>query len=682
MSEQISEWSTAVLDLMQESVVLLDCKARIVHWNAAAQALYGRCIDDVRGLRIDAVLQTRGGPLLDASDAAGKLDGWQGDVQRIAANGTDVTVRLRCTVRHDRDGAALDIVETGVDITAQKQAEDALRRTEHRYFNLYQAAAVSFWELDFSVVAAKVRNLASLGVKDLRTYFSAHPEFVHELIKATRVLDVNDQCVRMFGRGDKNELLGDLSRFWPLHSYRVFAESVIAAFSGMPGYAAEASFVTLRGDHVDTWFTSSFSPDMLARGKILVGIIDLSASKAAMSALFASEQRYRKLFQFVPVSLIQIDRAELANHFAALRAQGVTDLAKHIEATPGFVDMALNSIRIVEVNWKTVELFGAHDAAELLGPVARLWTESRDTFQHSMQTVYNGGASFQGEIRIRTFTGQVVDVLYVTDFPEAAREPALGLACLVDISERVRAQQALAKTQAEFAHAARVSVLGELTASIVHEVNQPLCAVLSNAEAALRWIDRPEPNLGEVRTLSTRIIRDVSRAAEIVQRIRALAGGKEPERLPVELNRMIEEVMVFLSPELARQDVQATLELDPQQPCVLGDRVQLQQVLVNMAVNAIHAMASRGSGARRLVIRTRNDRLSLVRVELEDTGPGIAADHLDHLFKSFFTTKADGMGIGLAICRSIIDAHGGRITAENLAAPGGARFSFSLPACA
>jgi len=290
-------------------------------------------------------------------------------------------------------------------------------------------------------------------------------------------------------------------------------------------------------------------------------------------------------------------------------------------------------------------------------------------------------ASFQGEIRVRTFTGQILDVLYVTDFPEAAREPALGLACLVDISERVRAQQALAKTQAEFAHAARVSVLGELTASIVHEVNQPLCAVLNNAEAALRWIDRPQPNIDEVRTLSMRIMRDVTRAAEIVQRIRALAGGREPERLPVHINMMIEEVMVFLSPELARQDVQATLELDPRQPCVLGDRVQLQQVLVNIAVNAIHAMATRGSGTRRLVIRTRNDDLSLVRVELEDTGPGIVADHLDHLFKSFFTTKADGMGIGLAICRSIIDAHGGRITAENLVAPGGARFSFSLPAC-
>lgn len=517
MSEQVSESSTDVLNLMQESVVLLDCKARIVHWNAAAQALYGRDIEEVRGQRIDAVLPTRGGPSLAGDDATAELDGWQGAVERIGANGTDVTVRICCTVRRAQDGAALDIVETGVDITAQRLA--------------------------------------------------------------------------------------------------------------------------------------------------------------------ASEQRYRKLFQFVPVSLIQIDRTELANHFAVLRAQGVTDLAKHIEATPGFVEMALHSIRIVEVNWKTVELFGAHDATQLLGPVARLWTESCDTFQRSMQTVYSGGASFQSEIRIRTFTGQVMDVLYVTDFPEAASEPALGLACLVDISERVRAQQALAKTQAEFAHAARVSVLGELTASIVHEVNQPLCAVLNNAEAALRWIDRPQPNLDEVRTLSTRIIRDVSRAAEIVQRIRALAGGKEPERLPVELNRMIEEVMVFLSPELARQNVEATLELDPQQPCVLGDRVQLQQVLVNIAVNAIHAMATRGLGARRLVIRTRNDDPSLVRVELEDTGPGIAADHLDHLFKSFFTTKADGMGIGLAICRSIIDAHGGRITAENLAAPGGARFSFSLPAC-
>jgi C4-dicarboxylate-specific signal transduction histidine kinase len=232
--------------------------------------------------------------------------------------------------------------------------------------------------------------------------------------------------------------------------------------------------------------------------------------------------------------------------------------------------------------------------------------------------------------------------------------------------------------QTEFAHAARVSMLGELTASIAHEVNQPLGAILTSGETAMRWLDRPKPDLGELRALASRTVSDARRAGEIIRRIRSMAAREEPQLLPIALNDVVEELMVFLAPELRNQAVDATLDLGPNLPAVRGDRVQLQQVFANLAVNALQALA--GASERRLVIRTALADPLTLRAEVEDSGPGVAADQLDRLFHSFFTTKKGGMGIGLAICRSIVESHGGRIGATNLASRRGAQFYFALPA--
>jgi C4-dicarboxylate-specific signal transduction histidine kinase len=335
---------------------------------------------------------------------------------------------------------------------------------------------------------------------------------------------------------------------------------------------------------------------------------------------------------------------------------------------------------VVEANRLTIELFNARDEGQLLGPAARLWSEAHEVISQSMQARFRGASRFESEMKIRTFDGRIRDVLYVAYFPEAFDLDALGLACFVDISDRVAAQAALAQVQAEFTHAARVSMLGELTASIAHEVNQPLGAILTNGEAALRWLNRPEPDLAELRALSTRTIADARRAADVIRRIRAMATRGEPEQTPTALNAVVEEVMAFLQPELRRHDVETALELARDLPEVMGDRVQLQQVFVNLAVNAMQAM--QGQARRRLVIRTVRAEDGTLVAEIEDSGGGIPADHFDRLFGSFFTTKPGGMGIGLAICRSIVEAHGGRIEAANLADGRGAVFRITLPVIA
>ena len=270
----------------------------------------------------------------------------------------------------------------------------------------------------------------------------------------------------------------------------------------------------------------------------------------------------------------------------------------------------------------------------------------------------------------------MLDVLYVTDFPEALRYEPLGFACLVDVTDRVKAQATLAQVQADFTHAARVSMLGELTASIAHEVNQPLGAIPTTAETALRWLGRAQPDLDELRALSKRTIGDARRAADIIDRIRAMAMRHEVQQECLPLNGVVHDVLVFLGPELRRQSISTVLELEPDLPDILADRVQLQQVIANIAINAVQAMDGRDE--RRLAIRTTLRDPDTTCVEIADTGPGIPREQFPRLFQSFFTTKRDGMGIGLAMCRSIIEAHGGTIEAANLP-DGGACFRFTLP---
>lgn len=402
-----------------------------------------------------------------------------------------------------------------------QSAEEALRESEYRYRNLFQAMAASFWELDFSGVGAILRQARAEGVKDYASHFAANPQFVRRMMRATQVLDVNDQTAALFGRGDKAELLAPLDTFWPEESNHVYAASVLAAVSGKPSYATECKLRTLDGRVFDALFTACFAPEAVANGKLMIGVID--------------------------------------------------------------------------------------------------------------------------------------------------------------ISERVRAQEMLQRVQADFAHAARVSMLGELTASIAHEVNQPLAAIATNASAGLRWLDRPEPDVAEVRALIGRVAADARRAADVIARIRDMASHRTPERTEISVNGMIEEACVFLRHELQAQNVALSLDLERALPPVLGDRTQLQQVVVNLAVNAAQAMAQ-SVGPRRLTISSAQTK-DMVEVIFTDTGPGLRPEHAPRLFESFFTTKTSGMGMGLPICRSILEAHGGEISARN-GDEGGAVFVFTLPACA
>jgi PAS domain S-box-containing protein len=250
-----------------------------------------------------------------------------------------------------------------------------------------------------------------------------------------------------------------------------------------------------------------------------------------------------------------------------------------------------------------------------------------------------------------------------------------------DITATIRADHAereLRKAQAELAHVTRLTTLGELTASIAHEVNQPLTAVVANADACLRWLDRATPDMDAARRSVEWIIDDGNRASEVIRRVRALVNKTDVERMPLDVNDVAREVIALVERELISRRVLLRMELATAPATILGDRVQLQQVIINLVMNGIEAMHSVTDRPRELVIRSGRDEALSVFLSVTDRGVGVPADCADRLFKAFFTTKSGGMGMGLSICRSIVEAHGGRLSASPNEGPG-ATFQFTLP---
>jgi PAS domain S-box-containing protein len=231
--------------------------------------------------------------------------------------------------------------------------------------------------------------------------------------------------------------------------------------------------------------------------------------------------------------------------------------------------------------------------------------------------------------------------------------------------------------RAELAHLARVNTLGELTASIAHEVNQPLAAILANAEACQLWLERDIPNLDGARRSVEWIIKDGNRAGDVIRRVRGLLKKSDTQKAPLDINDVISEVIAFMQLELDSHRVALLTELAPALPVILADRVELQQVIINLVMNGIDAMEPITDRPRELVIGSRQDNADQILVTVEDCGVGISAENIDRLFNAFFTTKSGGMGMGLPICRSIIEVHGGRMSAVNNSGPG-ATFQFTL----
>jgi C4-dicarboxylate-specific signal transduction histidine kinase len=335
-----------------------------------------------------------------------------------------------------------------------------------------------------------------------------------------------------------------------------------------------------------------------------------------------------------------------------------------------------------EITWsaETYRIFEVDPAApvtlELVG--SRCHPEDLPVLNEMIGLGRGPGSDLDHELRL-LMPDSSIKHLHLVAHASRTKEGQLEyIGAVQDITARRLSEEALAKARSELAHVTRVTGLGVLTASIAHEVNQPLTAIASNGETSLHWLARDEPDIEKVRMLTKRVVADARRASEIIGRIRDMASQRAPEQKLVSIDDIINESLTFLRHELQEKGTVVSLDLTRELPQIVGDRIQLQQVIVNLTVNALQAMTQLTPTKRSISVRTMLSAPQTVCCSIEDSGPGIDPKHLPRLFDSFFTTKDTGMGMGLAICQSILEAHGGRIRADNNSALGGARFSFDL----
>jgi PAS domain S-box-containing protein len=367
--------------------------------------------------------------------------------------------------------------------------------------------------------------------------------------------------------------------------------------------------------------------------------------KRAEAALRASEERWRAMFETAPVGIAMLDfehRSYLVANECFQRMTGYTE----------------NELRQLT----TLDLTHEDDRAAM------------------QKRIDDGVIGLLQQKRYRRKDGEVIWA-DVTSFvvPATDSTPAVRGAVIVDITDRKRTEEALQQAQADLERLNRVMLLEEMAASIAHEVNQPISAVITNANAGLRWLGARQPDLDEVRHALGRIVRDGTRAGEVIGRIRALVRKLPPRRDALDINEAIREVIALTQTEVQRNSVRLQARLVEQLPVIPADRIQLQQVVMNLIINAVEAMNRVSDRPRELTIASGEDDTNAVFVELRDNGPGIDTGELDQLFQSFYTTKPDGIGMGLAISRSIAEAHGGRLSAAPNQ-PHGAIFRLTLPA--
>ncbi len=277
------------------------------------------------------------------------------------------------------------------------------------------------------------------------------------------------------------------------------------------------------------------------------------------------------------------------------------------------------------------------------------------------------GAITVSKTRVQPFTEKEIEM--VADF---AAQATIAL-------ETTRRERQYREVQMHLAHANRVATIGQLSASIAHELKQPLSAVVTNGGATLRWLARNQPEIEEAKQAVTRIIKDANRASEVLSRIHRLVKKERLRTDTLNVNDAILEVIPLIHSEAVKNGVTVQRQLTDRLPSIQGDRIQLQQVILNLMVNAIQAMSGLTKGIRKLHIGTESAKEDGVRIGVRDTGPGLSAENLQRLFEPFYTTKPNGMGMGLSICRSIIEDHGGRLWATGLQ-PHGALFQFTIPA--
>lgn len=545
-----------------------------------------------------------------------------------------------------------------------------LPRTDDPVHAHMDPATTAWWALDVSAARSVIARI----VEDDRGR-----DWASTLLDHVRVAEANANAVHALAAyATGHDVTGrPVTAYWPPESREALAQVILAAVAKFPSGAPASRPITSMAFEGAT-VNASIDPSPAASDLVFVSVGGRVVDDRSLWEVQVSEQRYRNLAHHLPFALLQVDSTAMLPIFEDLRRKGVSDIAPYLDTMADLPVHSRNIVRVTDANMAAVSLFGVERIDQLIAPVDYLFAAAPETAKRVIRAHFEGRRCHSELTKVRRFDGRLIDVELGVTYPTPPDRLEVTLITLVDVTERLRTEVQLRQLQADYTRAARISLLGELATSIAHEVNQPLSAIVTNAETSLRWMTREDPNLAKVKQLTGRIADSARDASAIVKRIRSMASRRATETVRLDLNEVVTEALMFVRHDFESRSIGLALELEDGAPLVLGDRVQLQQVVVNLLINAQQAVAHTArDGAIEIAMRSAGS--GSVTISVRDNGPGIAAADLERIFDSFFTTKHEGVGIGLAICQSIIAAHGGTLSAENLP-QGGAAFSVTLPA--
>ncbi|MFL5582178.1 MAG: PAS domain S-box protein, partial [Gemmatimonadaceae bacterium] len=649
-----------LLDLTHDAIFVRDLNSVIVYWNRGAEEFYGWRKDEALGRVTHELLRTEfPEPIEQIMATLLRTGRWDGELAHTRRDGTRIVVASRWSLQPDEAGNPARVLETNNNITERERAAEALRRSE--------------------AYLAEAQRLTHTGSFALDPATRLHTFMSEELFRICgldpRAGISSPQALTQFVHPDDRDPLVELMR-------KAIRE----------GEVIEAEYRLLEPDGALKHLQLIAHPVLDAAGALAeyVGtVVDVTERKRAeeerrlvLRDLRESARRYRNIFQTAAVSIWEEDFSAVRASLDELRAGGVRDFQRYFAEHPEFVVATVPKVRVIDVNDATLRLFGAASRDELLVSLGTVFTpETLAVFAGELLALAEGRTSFAAETVLQTVRGERLDVLFTLAFPPEPASLDSVLVSIMDVTARKRAEEALREAQVELSRASTLTTMGQLAGSIAHELRQPLAAMAMDGSATLRWLNREVPDLGEAREAAARVVKAAHRADDVIRGLRALVGMAEPRHEPFDVNDAVHEVLALVRGELRRTEVSVHPDLDQTLPPALGDRVQVQQVVLNLVMNAIEAMAPVEDRVRALVIRTGFSERGEAAVTVADTGPGLDPATEARIFDAFFTTKPNGLGMGLSICRSIVEAHGGRLSAAPHA-PRGSAFRFTVPTVA
>jgi PAS domain S-box-containing protein len=612
------EWWRTIFETSNVPMGVTDLSGRQLMVNAATERLLGYSSEELRSMSV--------AELTHEDDREKTLPMFE-ELRSGRRKDYHVTKRYRCKdgsvkwlnatvtrVPNPRGGPDLG-ASVVADITEQKRAEQELRASEERWRRMFEHSPTA---------------IAMVG-PDLRL-FAANPAF--QWMLGYDESELRQMTPRDFSfEEDLEQVRSILTRLVDEEEQTGRIEKRYRRRNGEVIWGEASLYRVPATENIPAFFTTM--------------VVDITERKRAEDALRASEARWRSIFEHSIVGIGTIDRNR-----------------RYLSANPALQNM---------LGYSEEQLRG-------LTPAEVTHPDDWEATDRGLDAVWEGRqASYHIEKRAIRKDGGVFWV-NITGAPVPANDsnPEFFPFIVVNVTEQKRAEEALRVSRAELTRVSRLTTMGELTASIAHEVNQPLAAIAASGNACRRWLASAQPNLDRARDSIDRMIKDAHRASEIIMRIRSMTRNAPPVELPVDINAVIADVLSFTRGELLAKDVSVRLALLEDLPSITGDRVQLQQVILNLVMNAVEAMSSVTDRGRVLAITSQRADNGSPIVTVEDSGPGLDAANADRVFDAFFTTKPSGMGMGLSISTSIVEAHGGRLWATpNL--PHGTAFHFTLP---